>query len=354
MIDFSQSYSAEWRVVEVDPDTWDDGDEVPGVFSASVNKDCTDDVPLLETATIEIDTDITEELGDGWYRIIMRANQGVDYEDYPISTVLVQKSSDMISYGRKSVSFSGASVLKLLEDIKNTGQDYRYVPKGVNGAKWAAELIDSIVPSTVELYGDGFTLTDNIVFSPGVSYLSMVWKVLDSGDPKHVIMLDGDGNVEVLKRPTEPTFYLNRGTMRLLAPTFNRTLSSEGAYNRYYAIDRDGTMEVVENHDPTSPLSYEVRRRWVDYVDTAPAKVNGETLYSYVRRKLEESSLIIRTYSYKREYDPNVRPFSLIRATIPTEGLDGDLRVYTQAMTLGGNGILVDESAGLEIKGWTR
>lgn len=350
MIDFSKAYVSHWNVVKVDPDTWVDGEIVTSVASVSVNRDATDSVPLLETATLEMDADILDDFNDGWYRIILNAHQGGLYERHPIATVLFQKTDDTVAYGRATVSLSGASVLKPLEERKNVGTNYRYVPKGTNGAKWVKNLIDEACLSDCVVFGEGFTLNNNIVFSPGVSYLEMVWNVLDTG--KWCMMIDGEGTISVLKKPTEPTVTLNQASARNIMPSVKRTLSRENVPNRYYAIDRDGTREVVENHLLSSKLSYENRGRWIDYVDASPNKINGETLYSYVRRRLEEESTLMRSFSYTREYWPNVYPFSMVSASLPWEGLDGDLRVLSQSISCG-VGITVDETAGLEIKEWT-
>jgi hypothetical protein len=197
--------------------------------------------------------------------------------------------------------------------------------------------------------GNGFKLDNNVLFSPGVSYLEMAWSVLDAG--KWVLMIDGDGTIEIVERPKTATIELDSSNIRFISESFTRTLDYSGVCNRYYAIDRDGSMEVAKNENPNSVLSYNVRKRWVDYVDTSPNKINGETLYSYARRRLEEESTLIKTYKYDREYWPGVVPFSLISASLPSRGIDGDLRVLSQSISCE-NGIVVSETAGVEIKEW--
>ena len=346
MIDFSKPYTSEWKVVSVDPDTWDDGDEVPGVYSVSISRDGTDSIPLLETASLEVDGDIQSFFTEGWYRILLIAIQDLVYERYPLSTVLFQRSNDVISKGRK---IAGSSVLRPLADRKCVGSDYKYAPKGVNGANWVTELISQHSPGPVYMVGDGFKLSDPVTFSPGTSYLEMVWKVLDVG--KWCLMLDGDGGVTVCERPKEPDYVFDKDAMKNVLPSVSRSLAYDEVCNRYYAIDKTGNVEIAENHETNSVLSYENRGRWVDYVDTSPKRINGETLYSYARRRLEEESTLVQSYSYTREYIPGIVPFSLISGVVPEYGIDGELRVLSQTVNCS-KGVTVSETAGMEIKGW--
>lgn len=350
MIDFSKTYVSHWKVVKVDEHTWDDGEEMPGVSSVSINKDGTDSVPLLETLSMDISRwgDMSD-FEEGWYRVILDAEQGGIIERIPLMTALLQKADESIAYGVTTSSVSGTSVLKPLEERKNIGTDYAYAPKGANGPNWVFDLISSTTPAPVRVVGDGFKLNNNILFSPGISYLEMVWSVLDAG--KWVLMIDGDGTIDIVERPKNPSITLSMLNARSISDSFSRTLDYSGVCNRYYAIDRDGSMEIAKNEDPNSVLSYNRRRRWVDYVDTSPNKINGETLYSYARRRLEEESTLVRVYKYDREYWPGIVPFSLIAASLPSKGIDGDLRVLSQAVSCE-KSIIVSETAGVEIKEW--
>lgn len=350
-VDFTQAYTSHWRLVSVDPDTWDDGNDVEGVYSASVNRDATDATPLLETASFAVDQDITDEFEEGWYRLLLIAEQNHILERYPISTVLVEKADDSVNFERLSTNLSGYSVLKPLADRKNIGTDYRYAPKGVNGAQWVAELIDDVTPAPVMVDGDGFKLDKQVVFSPGMTYLQMIWDVLDM--KKWCMSIDGEGNITVQARPEEPSMEISYLNPKGLQNGVTRSLDISAVPNRYYAIDNDGNREIAENRNSGS-TSYSSRGRWVDYVDTSPTRVDGETLYAYARRRLEEESTVVRQYSYTREYWPEVLPFDLVSAFLPDLGLNEEIRVMSQSLTCGGNGISVSETSGLEIKEWKR
>lgn len=49
------------------------------------------------------------------------------------------------------------------------------------------------------------------------------------------------------------------------------------------------------------------------------------------------------TLAYRREWQPGVHPFSIVRGVLPESGFDGDYRVKTQRLTCG-KGIVVEET----------
>ena len=68
----------------------------------------------------------------------------------------------------------------------------------------------------------------------------------------------------------------------------------------------------------------------------------------YAARKLREASTVTRTYSYDREFWPGVVPFSVVRASLPAHGVEGELRVATQRLECG-KGVRVSETAAEEV-----
>jgi hypothetical protein len=91
----------------------------------------------------------------------------------------------------------------------------------------------------------------------------------------------------------------------------------------------------------------------LDVVDTKPVRINGETLYGYCARKLEEASVYSRSYSYDREWWPDLMPHDIVRAAMPDVGMVGDLRVTRQSLACG-HGIVVTERAEMEEALWQR
>lgn len=333
-----------WRMFRVDPVTWADGEQLPGVSAASVSRSAEG---TLENGEVTVDRPVADAFEEGYYRIAMTASQGGQTERVDVATLLCVATSDTVNRGVAVASISGRSVL-YPASVKRlaTGS---YAPKGVDGAQWAADALADAINAPVVLRG-GFTLDDHVVFDVGTSVLDAVWLVLDAGN--HVLQIAGDGTVTVLPRPAEPSLDLDLAHARLLQPSVVRELDWSDVPNRYFAVD-NGSVEVAVNDLPTSVTST-VTRGWLsDVVDESPTRVDGETLHAYAERKLEEASMVRDTRTYTREYWPGVHPFSVIRGSLTSVGIEGDFRVESQQITCG-RGVVVEEMAAREVHSWTR
>lgn len=347
-IDWSSSYSTSWKLYSVNEDTWAENEDFTSyVTSLSVSKDGTDTVPLLETGSASLDFPFSEKFKEGYYRIIGLVIQGSLIERRSIATLLMEQTKQdvkSINSGTYTVNISGRSVLAPAADTVCLAGTY--VPQGSNGAEWVKSRLDECLQTTVEILGEGFYIDDHIVFSGGTSYLSMCWTVLDSGN--WVMSIDGDGLVSIYERPETPKTELNRITWSYYMPEFSSDKNLSGIPNRYIAVSND-LVEIAENHDENSETSYEARGRWVDFYDSSPKRINGESLYAYAFRRLEEESTCIIKWTYKREYIPGLVPFDLIDAELPEYGISGYMRVLSQNYTLD-KGITVSETVGIELK----
>lgn len=168
------------------------------------------------------------------------------------------------------------------------------------------------------------------------------------------MQIDGHGTVHVTPMPEDPSLELGHANARLLIPGVSRDIDTSEVPNHYVAVDGDQTAEAT-NDDPTSETST-VARGYVDdgdSPDTSPKRVNGETLAAYCARMLEEKSVVKDVRQYRREYWPGVHPYSMVRGTMPSVELEGDLRVRRQSLTLG-RGIVVEERAEAEVRTWQR
>lgn len=336
-MDWTKGYSSEWSVMAVDRDTWADSGLVEGVRDITISRDCTDSVPLLETGTMTLDTDSFEW---EWCRVYMVANQ-VAPEKVPIATMLFERQTSHFEKGAKTLTAHGRSVLQPAADRSMVRGSY--APAGTNGANFVANLLRECTPAPVVADGS-FTLVDDVVFDLGCSYLDAVWAVLNAAN--WCIQIDGDGTINVRAIPTVPALELSRANAGVLIPGIDDDYSIVDIPNRYIAID-DGEVAIAENRTG-SESSYNKRGRWVDVVDESPVMVDGETLQSYAERKLTEASTIMRKFSYDREYWPDVVPYSMVRATLPNNGIDGDLMVLSQSLKCG-RGVVISEVSGMEV-----
>lgn len=344
-IDWTRGYAViAWRLFKVNRETWADGDEIGGLYSATINNDVEDE--LIQIGDLVIDAAVGESLESGYYRIAMTARQGGEIERVDVATLLCESTSDEIDRGYSALTVAGQSVL--YPASRDTLAAGSYAPRGVDGVEYAADMLRASINAPVSTTGS-FTLDQHVVFD-GCSVLDAVRLVLDAGG--YTLRIDGYGRVSVSPSISEPALILDNAGARLLQPGVSRSLDYSEIPNVYRVTHGTETVEAV-NDDPNSPTST-VSRGWrsITYDDN-PVRVNGETLMSYAERKLEESSIVPDTRTYTREWWPDVHAGSYVRGTIASVGIDGLFRVDSQQLTCD-KGITVQEQASREVYTWQR
>lgn len=345
-IDFARAYSSSFALRRVDPSTWTSGEAVDGLLSVSVERDCTDDIPLLETGSAEVDMGVWDEFEEGWYRIEMLAEQAGVVERHALATLLMSSSQSSVDRSRQTAKLEGSSVLKPAADrLMLVGT---YAPKGCDGASYAASLLRECTPAPVAVEGS-FTLDEHAVFGVGVSYLQAAWTVLKAAD--WCMQVRGDGTVVVREKPSEASMTLDLEGRSLMLPGAEKTADLSEIPNRYFAVSGDEVGQAVNDQDG-SRTSISARGRYVDYIDDSPVKVGGETMTAYAKRKLEEMSTVTREWSYTREHVPDLVPFDLVAGSVPEFGMSGAFRVLKQSIGCG-KGVTVSETLGQETKEYT-
>lgn len=333
--DWSSGYSAQWRVCRVNPATWVGIDTISGIDSVSVERSCDD---LLESGRLTITTPPDGFIDEGWYRIELLATRGFEYEHVPIATMLFAETESTYERGSRQASLVGKSVLA--PAAQRIFMDGEYAPKGVDGAAFVANLLRACTPAPVEVHGS-FTVDDYIVFDLGSTYLSAVWKILDAAG--WCMQIHGDGAIHILPIPDEPALVLDSVGAGLLMPSVSVSADATEVPNVVIVTNGVETVTAV-NDDPNSSTSTVSRGRRVEQLIQNPVRVNGETLNAYANRMLDELSEIERSYSYRREWWPDIYPYSVVRGRLSTSGLYGDMHVKSQSLSCGA-GILVSETA---------
>lgn len=336
-MDWSRSYTAEWRVFRVNPETWQDGEPIGKVDAIGIER--TSDGPLLESGSM----DCSQPIEDGWYRIAMTAVQDGEVERADVATLLFESSGGSVD--GSTYSADGRSVLYPASTTAMLAGSFAH--SGANGAEYAARLLRSAIVAPVEVEGS-FTLNGDVVHDFGSSVLDAAWAVLDAGG--FCMQVDGDGTVRIRKMPSTPSLLLDSEGMRLLMPRVSFSDDRSGIPNRFTAVDGTRSATAV-NDDPASPVSTVSRGYAVDAVDDKAVLVNGETVEAHARRRLVELSTLSDVRDYTREYVPGVLPFDIIRVSIPAANLDGDMRVQSQSLACGA-GITVTERAIMEVPLW--
>lgn len=347
MTDFSLAYTSEWHLYRVNPDTWADGPEVGRLVSASFTHDSEGDSPEIESGNMTVEGVANEAWEPGYYRVAMRAIQGGATERVDVATMLCGSDSGTLDRGRDQRNVIGYSVLHPAATTHVKAGDF--AAAGQDGAQKAADMLSECIKAPVSVEGS-FALSDHYNFEVGQPVLEAVWMLLRAGG--YCMQVDGRGRVRVLPLPTIPALILDRANARAVLPQVGHSLDYADVPNRYTADD-NGITATVENDDPASPTSHSVRGYWVDLYDDSPAMLQGESLQAYAARMLEEASVLKDARTYTRRWMPDVLPFDVVRGSMPSNMLDGDMRVVSQTLECS-HGISVTETSAKEVAAWSR
>jgi len=212
-IDWNHGYSTTWRVSKVDAGTWEPCGELVGVESITVERDGSDESPMLESAAVAVTMPAAEPFAPGWHRVYADVVQGSYSESVPISTFWLDSARESWSKGVRRDELSGSSVLRQAAVAKVGNGSYAL--NGVDGADLAARMLSACIDAPVSIIG-GFVLTRNIVFDLGSSVLEAAWAVLREGG--YCLEINGHGDVAVKPLPDEPALVLDREGARILLP----------------------------------------------------------------------------------------------------------------------------------------
>ena len=343
-MDWSRTYAAHWRVHAVNPDTWADGELIQGIDSVSVTRDATGDAPLVDSGTVSV---TNADVPRGYVRVVMIAEQDGEIERVEVATLELVRKSGSVDHGVPTDKVDARSVLYPASTYQlSPGQ---YAPAGSDGAQYAASLLRLNCVAPVQVDGDGFTLASGVVPEQGASALDLAWQVARAGGYR--ITTDGHGTIHVGPVPTEPALLLDRAHAALLQPKVDYTETYDGIPNRYRVWEGTAYAQAV-NTDESSPTGYPQVGYWIDESETNPVRMGGETLDAYATRMLAKRSVVHRERTYKRKWWPDVGPGDVVRGSLATVRLEGDLRIERQQYACGA-GISVTERASMEVSTWT-
>ena len=343
MLDWQRSYSSSWRVYRVNPETWADAERAEGIDSITVTKDATGDAPLMESGTVTV---TNADLPRGYYRVAMVAMQDGAVERVDVATLELVRGKGTVDHGVPTDTVTARSVLYPASTLELSPS--RYAPAGSDGAEYAAALLRLNCVAPVEVVGAGFPLAGHVVPEEGESALSVAWRVCKAGG--HVIRITGNGTIRVMPRPTAPAVTLDGTSASLLLPSVDYGDSYDGIPNRF-TVTEGANRVTVTNEDEGSPTSYQSVGYWIDESERNPTRIGGETLDAYARRRLAELSVVRMERTYKRKWWPEVYPLDVVRASLASVRLDGDLRIERQSLECGA-GITVTERAVKEVSTW--
>lgn len=336
-------------MIPVDVSTWQGTEPISGVKSIKVVNKANDEVPKIQSGSISVVIPEGERFPTGWYRIEMVGYDGSGSATrLELATLLFEQSSGKNDYGVETVSVSGQSVLKPVEDLHM--RNGSYIEKYSNGAEWCLNMLMDSTPAPVVLDDPkGFVVDRYFVFDASTSVLKAVWKILDSAG--WVLQIDGDGTIHILDKPKGFEVEFGRENLRYIKPGISYDEDVSDIPNVYKARLGGQYVEVV-NDDPDSITSTVSRNYVKDVMETDPVPIDGETLQHYAERMLEESSTVYKTYDYDRDGFFDIKVFDNVFWNIPNVHT-GLMRVLEQTITCE-QGISFQERCGEELKLWER
>lgn len=344
--DWFRSYTTEWQLVPIDPKAWVEETPLTMVKSFRFSANADDDVPLLQSGSMTIDT-LEEDPPPGWYKIKAKFHAPTGEVVYQPFGVLVCESSDYkYDYSIGTVTMPGKSVL--FPAKSHYMRNGEYIPRGSSGPEWCRRILGECTPAPVVIDdGQDFTVNRNYVFDSKTSRIKAVWQILDAG--KWVIQIDGNGIIHLKPKPKEPVARFENDALSLFTPGLDRNTNVVDVPNVYICNYGNRRVRIV-NNDPDSIVSTVSRGYERQVVDNDPVLTNGEDIEHYAMRMLEAESTLVRTYSYTREIWEDLAPFDLAYFNIPA--YTGEARILSQSFDTSEGGIKIDEIVGEEVKLW--
>ncbi len=193
-------------------------EEIPCVSKLSISRDITDDVPLMESCTVELDA-ATPDFGKGWYRIDWRGTSLIS-----LGVFRLEVSSVEFDFNVCTLKLKGYSVLKPADEVTLTNGTY--AAAGIDGAAKVRELL-SAVPGRVTSTVTG-VLASNVVFDDDSTSLQAAWNVLDAMGWR--LRLTGDGQVIIEPLPSTASLVIDNWHEHGIQPGL--TLGDSPSYTR--------------------------------------------------------------------------------------------------------------------------
>ena len=309
-MDWSKGYIAEYYISIVDPASWRDGERIE-IKSGSASRT---DEGLRQSADISVSS--FDRNREHWIRAWMNVEQNGSSSHVALFTGIASAPGKSIGTSSNDIPLECYSVLKPAEDtLLERGW---YAPAGMSGGDLIRNLL-AVTPAPVEVEEGSPLLVDYIVAEDNENHLSMTDKVLKAIGWR--LRITGDGRILVGPQPTKPVcvfgeeFDVVQGPVEMnddwyRCPNVFRAVSGDIA-----AIARDDSED--------SSLSTVNRGREVWMEETDCDLNDDESLEEYAARRLKEEQQAVRSFSYKRGFNPEVLPTDMIRLHYPEYGITG-------------------------------
>ena len=321
-MNWNSGFSALYELKRVDPVSWLDAGSFDFV-SGSISRN---NEGLMQSA----DLSMTENPGECWIRIYLKANQEGGGARVALFTGLTSTPTRDLDGTRTTFPVEVYSVLKPAADVP-VPLGY-FAPAGADGAQLVKELL-SVGAAPVEVEEDSPTLVDAIVAQNTDSRLDVAWMILNAIGWR--MRITGDGVIHVCAPASESSAVFDAFENDVVELSIKDAQDWFSVPNCIRVISGDKSTEykdsdAIEERRQNRGGSGEV---WLN--DSSPTLGNKESLAEYAMRKLNEAQMPARSVSYSRRYLPDVYPTDLVQIRLPGVGIDGTFRVTEQSIELG-------------------
>ena len=339
MTDWHRGRRQTFAYYEVDPSTWRDRAPIAAVTGCTIDREA--DGSLLESASIEVDEDVTAERYVRVYLVTeQRPYGGHDRvsERTCLGTFLVQTPSatyDGRTIHRTLDAYS--PLLELRDDVPPAGYT---LAAGTLPLQAAAAICRDACHAPVVSDSPGTALAAAHTAADGDTWLDVVTDLLSYEGRE--VALDQFGRIVFApKRQTAalaPVWTFADDNSSILEAEVTEEYDWYGLPNVVEAVWSSPSRTLVSravNDSPNSPLSTVSRGRRVVYRIDSPEVSDDPTqeeLDEYAVSKLREMSSVERTVTYTHGYCP-VRVGDAVRLDYRAHGLDVRARVVSQRIT---------------------
>lgn len=326
-MNWNTGFTSIYELKRVDPVSWQDA----GSYELTGGNISRSDTGLMQSA----DINVTEDVGECWLRVYLKAKQGESGVRVALFTGLASDPSRTLNGNYVTHRIICYSVLKPVDDVL-TPRGF-FIAAGVSGAEAAAELL-RVGPAPVTYDSMSPALKEPIVSEDKDTYLTMAQKVVEAIGWR--MRIDGAGTVEIIPKATEESALFDEHENDSIEVNITDTNDWFSTPNCIRVISGEDCVELRDDNadDALSTVSRQANRGgsgeiWVQ--ESANSLGDDETLQSYAERRLKELQSPARKVSYARRYSPDVMVSDRVRLHLPGHGIDDVFTVKSQKITLG-------------------
>ncbi len=303
-IDWTQSMQQTYEYYTVNPNTWQDDEQLTSVISSEIKRDVDDET--LGYATIET----SEAIDDCYIRIYLSTIQNGYHFRECLGTFLIETPSTKFDGKYQTISLDGYTpLIELKENLPPLG--------------YTIKLETNIMDETTEITKEHVRAPvvdascDELLYEDFVANLDDTWLSFLSdfmAEAKYTFALDEVGRIlfapDQELEALQPVMEFDDDNSSILLPDVedeHDLYDVPNVVEVVYSLDSGFMYSRVENNDENSPISIQNRGREIVYRDSNPSLPGLPTqnaLDDYATLLLKSKSSLEHTITFSHGYYP--------------------------------------------------